>query len=250
MDLTEGGACVAGVSTHDGHYMHYNIFGNFFEVSAKYVPPIRPIGRGAYGIVWCVFFFLLSPSSSPQLSFFKLFPFPFFFSTRLCPVFCRLQVSLTFYADFGRFDWGFFFVVVVDRNCQTARRGELELLTMELLLSHVCSEGTSFVLLSVFGKTIHVLRCLCCRLSSPSDGIFTLEGWSFSYTYYIRVYSFGSQNQSKVLNWVPFCLYWGYTSLPVDQVSLKPVTLAALELITQIQFLLLHKEFRTNCIFL
>jgi hypothetical protein len=51
MDLTEGGACVAGVSTHDGHYMHYNIFGNFFEVSAKYVPPIRPIGRGAYGIV-------------------------------------------------------------------------------------------------------------------------------------------------------------------------------------------------------
>ncbi len=90
MDLTEGGACVAGVSTHDGHYMHYNIFGNFFEVSAKYVPPIRPIGRGAYGIVWCVFFFLLSPSSSPQLSFFKLFPFPFFFSTRLCPVFCRL----------------------------------------------------------------------------------------------------------------------------------------------------------------
>lgn len=111
MDLTEGGACVAGVSTHDGHYMHYNIFGNFFEVSAKYVPPIRPIGRGAYGIVWCVFFFLLSPSSSPQLSFFKLFPFPFFFSTRLCPVFCRLQVSLPFYADFGRFDWGFFWLL-------------------------------------------------------------------------------------------------------------------------------------------
>jgi hypothetical protein len=90
MDLTEGGACVAGVSTHGGHYMHYNIFGNFFEVSAKYVPPIRPIGRGAYGIVWCVFFFLLSHSSSPQLPFFKLLPFPFFFSTRLCPVFCRL----------------------------------------------------------------------------------------------------------------------------------------------------------------
>ncbi len=90
MDLTEGGACVAGVSTHDGHYTHYNIFGNFFEVSAKYVPPIRPIGRGAYGIVWYVFFFLLSHSSSPQLPFFELLPFPFFFSTRLCPVFCRL----------------------------------------------------------------------------------------------------------------------------------------------------------------
>jgi hypothetical protein len=31
-----------------------------FEVSSKYVPPIRPIGRGAYGIVWWVFCFFLS----------------------------------------------------------------------------------------------------------------------------------------------------------------------------------------------
>lgn len=50
-----GGAAdgnIQGVPTHNGEYTQYNIFGNLFEVSRKYVPPIRPIGRGAYGIVW------------------------------------------------------------------------------------------------------------------------------------------------------------------------------------------------------
>ncbi|KAI5073718.1 hypothetical protein GOP47_0011731 [Adiantum capillus-veneris] len=42
---------VKGVPTHGGQYTLYNIFGNLFEVTSKYVPPIRPIGRGAYGIV-------------------------------------------------------------------------------------------------------------------------------------------------------------------------------------------------------
>ncbi|KAK7839271.1 mitogen-activated protein kinase like protein mmk2 [Quercus suber] len=39
------------VLTHGGRYVQYNVYGNLFEVSSKYVPPIRPIGRGAYGIV-------------------------------------------------------------------------------------------------------------------------------------------------------------------------------------------------------
>ncbi|KAK4262799.1 hypothetical protein QN277_028308 [Acacia crassicarpa] len=39
------------VLTHGGKYVQYNVYGNLFEVSSKYVPPIRPIGRGAYGIV-------------------------------------------------------------------------------------------------------------------------------------------------------------------------------------------------------
>lgn len=42
---------IKGVPTHGGQYTQYNVFGHFFEVAAKYVPPIRPIGRGAYGIV-------------------------------------------------------------------------------------------------------------------------------------------------------------------------------------------------------
>ncbi|CAL5356172.1 unnamed protein product [Camellia sinensis] len=42
---------VKGVLTHGGQYVRYNVYGNLFEVSHKYVPPIRPIGRGAYGIV-------------------------------------------------------------------------------------------------------------------------------------------------------------------------------------------------------
>ncbi|XP_020218901.1 mitogen-activated protein kinase homolog MMK2 [Cajanus cajan] len=44
-------ADIRGVPTHGGRYVQYNIYGNLFEVSRKYVPPIRPVGRGAYGIV-------------------------------------------------------------------------------------------------------------------------------------------------------------------------------------------------------
>nr|XP_023909154.1 mitogen-activated protein kinase 3 [Quercus suber] len=42
------------VQTHGGQFIQYNIFGNLFEVTAKYRPPILPIGRGAYGIVCSV----------------------------------------------------------------------------------------------------------------------------------------------------------------------------------------------------
>ena len=49
-----GGAQIRGMATHGGRYVLYNVYGNLFEVSSKYAPPIRPIGRGAYGIVWCV----------------------------------------------------------------------------------------------------------------------------------------------------------------------------------------------------
>lgn len=40
--------------SHGGRFIQYNIFGNIFEVTAKYKPPIMPIGKGAYGIVWYV----------------------------------------------------------------------------------------------------------------------------------------------------------------------------------------------------
>lgn len=42
---------VKKVFTHKGRYVQYSLYGNLFEVSSKYVPPLRPIGRGAYGIV-------------------------------------------------------------------------------------------------------------------------------------------------------------------------------------------------------
>ncbi|KAF8379575.1 hypothetical protein HHK36_029016 [Tetracentron sinense] len=42
---------IKGILTHGGQYVQYNVYGNLFEVSKKYVPPIRPVGRGAYGIV-------------------------------------------------------------------------------------------------------------------------------------------------------------------------------------------------------
>ncbi|PKA60429.1 Mitogen-activated protein kinase 2 [Apostasia shenzhenica] len=42
---------IKGVLTHGGRYVQYNVYGNLFEVFTKYVPPLRPLGRGAYGIV-------------------------------------------------------------------------------------------------------------------------------------------------------------------------------------------------------
>ncbi|KAF5200424.1 Mitogen-activated protein kinase [Thalictrum thalictroides] len=42
------------VPTHGGRFVQYNIFGNLFEITTKYRPPIMPIGRGAYGIVCSV----------------------------------------------------------------------------------------------------------------------------------------------------------------------------------------------------
>ncbi|KAJ6972388.1 mitogen-activated protein kinase [Populus alba x Populus x berolinensis] len=40
-----------GIPAHGGRYVQYNVYGNLFEVPRKYAPPIRPIGRGANGIV-------------------------------------------------------------------------------------------------------------------------------------------------------------------------------------------------------
>lgn len=41
--------------SHGGRFIEYNIFGNIFEVTSKYKPPVLPIGKGAYGIVWLVY---------------------------------------------------------------------------------------------------------------------------------------------------------------------------------------------------
>ncbi|KAL0725423.1 hypothetical protein Bca4012_040022 [Brassica carinata] len=37
--------------SHDGRYIQYNIRDDIFELTAKYKPPIMPIGSGAYGLV-------------------------------------------------------------------------------------------------------------------------------------------------------------------------------------------------------
>ncbi|CAN6483759.1 unnamed protein product [Victoria cruziana] len=42
---------IPSIPSHGGRFIQYNIFGNIFEVTAKYKPPIMPIGKGAYGIV-------------------------------------------------------------------------------------------------------------------------------------------------------------------------------------------------------
>jgi len=57
--------------SHGGRFIQYNIFGNIFEVTAKYKPPIMPIGKGAYGIVWysliLFLFFSFQIKSDPKL---------------------------------------------------------------------------------------------------------------------------------------------------------------------------------------
>lgn len=50
--MATGDGQMNGIPTHGGRYVLYNVYGNLFEVPSKYVPPLRPIGRGAYGIVW------------------------------------------------------------------------------------------------------------------------------------------------------------------------------------------------------
>ena len=79
LGLGHGGeAQIKGTHTHGGRYVQYNVYGNLLEVSAKYVPPIRPVGRGACGIIWCV------PSSS-SIAFVRarFSPAPFFSSETL-----------------------------------------------------------------------------------------------------------------------------------------------------------------------
>ena len=71
---------VKGVPSYGGKYVQYNVLGNLFEVSAKYVPPIQPVGRGAYGIVWWdflgfLFFGLLDSKVLFWLAFWKCFSF-------------------------------------------------------------------------------------------------------------------------------------------------------------------------------
>ncbi|XP_010521794.1 PREDICTED: mitogen-activated protein kinase 13 isoform X2 [Tarenaya hassleriana] len=42
-----------GIPMYDGKYIMYDVLGNIFTVTSKYIPPIQPVGRGAYGIVCC-----------------------------------------------------------------------------------------------------------------------------------------------------------------------------------------------------
>ncbi|KAI3886152.1 hypothetical protein MKW92_051758 [Papaver armeniacum] len=42
---------IKGVLSHGGRYVQYNVHGNLFEIPNKYIGPIKPVGRGAYGIV-------------------------------------------------------------------------------------------------------------------------------------------------------------------------------------------------------
>ncbi|KAB8969893.1 hypothetical protein FH972_026861 [Carpinus fangiana] len=46
-----GAENISATLSHGGKFIQYNIFGNIFEVTAKYKPPIMPIGKGAYGIL-------------------------------------------------------------------------------------------------------------------------------------------------------------------------------------------------------
>jgi mitogen-activated protein kinase 1/3 len=49
-DMEDNSGAV-GVPTYGGEYVNYSVAGTDFEVPNRYKPPIRPIGRGAYGIV-------------------------------------------------------------------------------------------------------------------------------------------------------------------------------------------------------
>eukprot|EP00250_Pteridium_aquilinum_P018522 c24118_g1_i1 orf=354-1541(+) len=46
---------IGGFLSLCGNFAHYNIYGNEFVLTARYQPPLRPISRGAYGIVCAAF---------------------------------------------------------------------------------------------------------------------------------------------------------------------------------------------------
>jgi hypothetical protein len=70
MDAGDGGGTdsaaavgAAAMMYSSTDYTQYNVYGHLIEVPNKYCPPIQPIGRGAYGIVWLdlqdLFFFFV-----------------------------------------------------------------------------------------------------------------------------------------------------------------------------------------------
>lgn len=72
---------ISGELSEGGEYVRYNLYGIMLEVTSKYVPPLRPIGRGAYGLVWLVQllpfslsckFFILSAYSLMIITLLKL----------------------------------------------------------------------------------------------------------------------------------------------------------------------------------
>lgn len=112
--------------SHGGRFIQYNIFGNIFEVTAKYKPPIMPIGKGAYGIVW---------------SMRSLFCFFFSYSLELycfrC-VFCLLLLI-----------WGVWFVSVLLSTLRRTSMWRLRRLLMRLITRSMPRE--LFVRSSFFG---------------------------------------------------------------------------------------------------
>lgn len=107
--------------SHGGRFIQYNIFGNIFEVTAKYKPPIMPIGKGAYGIVWSM------------RSLFFSFCFVLFcsvnaleFCLRLC--FCLLLLILGV-----RFDWSVLLSTPRRTSTWRSRRLLMRLTTRSML---------------------------------------------------------------------------------------------------------------------
>lgn len=94
--------------SHGGRFIQYNIFGNIFEVTAKYKPPIMPIGKGAYGIVWYIiplqpfFSFSLWISNQHQSLFFY--------------VFLMRKIDSFFFVGVGIGKWNFLLLFVVCVN--------------------------------------------------------------------------------------------------------------------------------------
>lgn len=59
---------IPGVLSHGGRFVRYDVYGNMFEITAKYIPPLFPIGRGAYGVVCSA----LNSETNEQVAFKKI----------------------------------------------------------------------------------------------------------------------------------------------------------------------------------
>lgn len=84
--------------SHGSRFIQYNIFGNIFEVTAKYKPPIMPIGKGAYGIVW-YFPYLSHPIRRNFRCNASTFANPILFYRRFSPFFWLIKIFSLYHND-------------------------------------------------------------------------------------------------------------------------------------------------------
>jgi hypothetical protein len=143
-DSAAVGAAAMMYSSTD--YTQHNVYGHLIEVPNKYCPPIQPIGRGAYGIVW------LDTSRICSSSFFSVV----FVTSCLSPTINCLLVLF----------WFVVWWLCVAEVLMKYSSFDITLYGGNCLAGEFFFFSSSFLLF--LSKNC---RCFCCAMSLPSTGL-------------------------------------------------------------------------------